>query len=210
MFILSSIHRQAADQDMPLPSELRTPAALRATMDVLLRDIISDPPPNPESPSGWYDFVWRRVRAIRKEITQQRLTGVEIVGILEEITRFHIIAFHMFCEADQNQFAPKLNLENLNDCLATLSRLYDGMAIAGQLSPNVAEIRAYEMMLRVWTGKLDLVETIAKVDSLPEAERNSREIRFARKVTSAVNNRFFSGIVFMFCCGNIIGNIHCL
>ncbi|OQV16530.1 Germinal-center associated nuclear protein [Hypsibius exemplaris] len=192
--MIKDFSRQAADQDMPLPSDLRTPAALRDSMNFLLHKIIVDPPPNPESPSGWYDFVWRRVRAIRKEITQQRLTGPLIAGILEDITRFHIIAFHMFCEADQNQFAPKLNLENLNDCLATLARIYAGMETTspGNPSPNVAEFRAYEMMLRVWTGTLDLVKTTAEVGKLPDTIRNSPEIRFARKVISAVNNRLFS------------------
>ncbi|XP_055328035.1 uncharacterized protein LOC129581153 [Paramacrobiotus metropolitanus] len=193
-YMVKDFSRQAADQEMPLPSELRTQEALQTTMNYLLREIIANPMDIPEGSlcaAGWYDFIWRRIRAIRKEITQQRLSGVEIARILEQMCRFHIVSFHMFCEVDRNQFDSKLNLENLNDCLAGLERVYHQMERAGEASPHLAEFRAYEMFLRIWTDRIDLVKITldaAKFDK-------SREVVFVKKVISSVNNKSYTDYI---------------
>jgi hypothetical protein len=46
----------------------------------------------------WYDFLWSRTRAIRKEITQQLMVDRVAVGLVEKCARFHIYA--AFCMAD--------------------------------------------------------------------------------------------------------------
>ncbi|GAV03414.1 hypothetical protein RvY_13841 [Ramazzottius varieornatus] len=189
--LIKDFSRQAADQDMPLPSELRTEGTLRSTMDYLLREIISRPPENPENPAGWYDFVWRRLRAIRKEITQQRLTGAVVASILEDMCRFHLVSCHMFCQADHSQFDHKFNLEAVNDCLASLTRIYADMEVEKVYSANAAEMRSYEMLLRIWSDKVDLVKITSLVLQLPAELQAQPEVAFARKVVSACNSRLY-------------------
>lgn len=105
--------------------------------------------------------------------------------------RFHIAAFYIFCEADSTQFDQKLNLENLNDCLASLGRVYAEMQSGGEFSSNAAEFRVYEMLLRIWTDKLDLVKLTADLELLPVELRNCEELHVAEKIISACNNRIF-------------------
>lgn len=83
--------RSAADQEEPLPHELRTPEALGKTMDYLITSFMKDDMPKYELPK-WYDFVWDRTRSIRKEITQQMLADHVAVDLVQKCTRFHIYA----------------------------------------------------------------------------------------------------------------------
>lgn len=55
--------RSSADQEEPLPHELRPPAVLCRTMDYLVTQIMDH---REGSPRDWYDFVWNRTRGIRK------------------------------------------------------------------------------------------------------------------------------------------------
>lgn len=72
--------RSSADQDLPLSNELRPISVLFETMLYLIDEIIpkivsADGTTEDEKfpYSDWYDFVWNRTRAIRKDIIQQRL-----------------------------------------------------------------------------------------------------------------------------------------
>ena len=76
--------RSSADQDLPLPNELRPIHILFDTMLYLINEIIpqieleSNSNNNYDDNSSfsvcdWYDFVWNRTRSIRKDIIQQRL-----------------------------------------------------------------------------------------------------------------------------------------
>lgn len=56
--------RSSADQEEPLPHELRPPHVLRLTMDYLLVHVMD--PPHPPPVGEWYDFIWNRTRSIRK------------------------------------------------------------------------------------------------------------------------------------------------
>ncbi|XP_064228079.1 germinal-center associated nuclear protein-like [Aotus nancymaae] len=62
--------RSSADQEEPLPHELRPLAVLSRTMDYLVTQIMDQ---KEGSLRDWYDFVWNRTRGIRKDITQQHL-----------------------------------------------------------------------------------------------------------------------------------------
>lgn len=56
--------RSSADQEMPLPSELRPPRVLDETMDYLLACIMDKG--HVGFWAEWYDFLWNRMRGIRK------------------------------------------------------------------------------------------------------------------------------------------------
>ena len=57
--------RSSADQEEPLPHELRPAPVLKLTMDYLIRNIITL---ELARRSDWFDFLWNRTRAIRKVI----------------------------------------------------------------------------------------------------------------------------------------------
>ena len=55
--------RSSADQEEPLPHELRPSAVLSRTMDYLVTRIMD------QTGGGlrdWYDFLWNRTRGVRK------------------------------------------------------------------------------------------------------------------------------------------------
>ncbi|VDK63884.1 unnamed protein product, partial [Gongylonema pulchrum] len=58
--------RSAADQEEPLPHELRPADVLQRTMNYLVGKIVNCVPKTDEELAQWYDFLWNRTRAIRK------------------------------------------------------------------------------------------------------------------------------------------------
>lgn len=58
--------RSSADQEEPLPHELRPSEVLSMTMDYLVTNIMDQ---GEGSYREWYDFVWNRTRGIRKVST---------------------------------------------------------------------------------------------------------------------------------------------
>lgn len=58
--------RSSADQEEPLPHELRPSEVLSMTMDYLVTQIMDQGEGNYRE---WYDFVWNRTRGIRKVST---------------------------------------------------------------------------------------------------------------------------------------------
>jgi hypothetical protein len=147
--------RSSADQDLPLPNELRPINVLIETMlyliDEIIPQIVFDNNNNNDnfSVGDWYDFVWNRTRSIRKDIIQQRLllndnntinnntnnsisnndylvkNGLGGVIIIEQCARFHIMCAHRLCEQSSNVFDFKINEENLKNCFQSLRQYYE-------------------------------------------------------------------------------------
>lgn len=59
--------RSSADQEEPLPHELRPLPVLSMTMDYLVTQIMDL---GHDNYRDWYDFVWNRTRGIRKVVLQ--------------------------------------------------------------------------------------------------------------------------------------------
>ncbi|CAD5227112.1 unnamed protein product [Bursaphelenchus xylophilus] len=140
--------RSAADQEEPLPHELRPPQVLKKTMDYLVTEFMLVPPPRSELPK-WYDFLWTRTRSIRKEITQQMLCDELAVDLVEKCTRFHIFAGYAMIGFDQNTFNDRLNTENLSKCIQTLRHIYDDLAKKNIYCQSEPEFRAYDILLNL-------------------------------------------------------------
>ena len=65
--------RSSADQEEPLPHELRPSAVLSRTMDYLVTQIMDQ---KEGSLRDWYDFLWNRTRGIRKvRAALEQVTG---------------------------------------------------------------------------------------------------------------------------------------
>jgi hypothetical protein len=80
--MIKEYSRSSADQDLPLPNEMRPLSVLYDTMLYLINEVIT----RIETATAggldddidfavgeWYDFIWNRTRSIRKDIIQQRL-----------------------------------------------------------------------------------------------------------------------------------------
>ncbi|VDK85271.1 unnamed protein product [Onchocerca ochengi] len=141
--------RSAADQEEPLPHELRPADVLQRTMNYLVGKIANHIPETDEELAQWYDFLWNRTRAIRKDITQQMMVNDIAVTLIEQCVRLHIFASHRLCELNFNEFDQKMNTENLSKSLQSLRYLYDDLAKKGVFYSSEAEFRAYEIMLNL-------------------------------------------------------------
>ena len=72
-------------QDRPLPHDVRPQPVLQMTMDYLIVEIVDLYGRVPQG--EWYDFLWDRMRSVRKDITLQQLSTPEAAELLEKCAR---------------------------------------------------------------------------------------------------------------------------
>lgn len=182
--------RSSADQEVPLPHELRPVNVLRMTMSYLMYKIMNLCDSVDVNFAEWYHFLWDRTRGIRKDITQQELCSIEAVELVEQCARFHIHCSARLVAEDPSVFDQKINTENLTKCLQTLKYMYHDLELKGVYCKNEAEFRAYIILLNLNDGNF-----MWEMQQLRHEIQNSPEIHFALQVYSALdkNNyvRFF-------------------
>ncbi|CAD6194544.1 unnamed protein product [Caenorhabditis auriculariae] len=194
--------RSAADQERPLPHELRTEAMMQYTMSYLLKNVL-DAFPSEEQRTSWYDFLWSRTRAVRKEVTQLSLTDATAVTLVERCTRLHILCGYILCTLEVEQFDPKMNNENLGKCLQTLRHMYEDFGRRGIHMENEAEFRAYDVMLH-----LEDTNVLSQVLAYRSEVRDAKPVRLALQLAACMHNnnfcRFFrllkNEATFLQCC----------
>uniref|UniRef100_A0A672MLX2 Germinal-center associated nuclear protein n=1 Tax=Sinocyclocheilus grahami TaxID=75366 RepID=A0A672MLX2_SINGR len=175
--------RSSADQEEPLPHELRPLPVLSMTMDYLVTQIMDQGEGNYRD---WYDFVWNRTRGIRKDITQQHLCDPETVSLIEKCTRFHIHCAHHLCQEPMMSFDAKINNENMTKCLQSLKEMYQDLATKEVYCPNEAEFRQYNVLLKLNDGDI-----LREVQQFRKGVRESREVDFAVQACAALNSNNF-------------------
>ncbi|XP_061463613.1 germinal-center associated nuclear protein [Rhineura floridana] len=175
--------RSSADQEEPLPHELRPSEVLSMTMDYLVTQIMDKGEGNYRE---WYDFVWNRTRGIRKDITQQHLCCPLTVSLIEKCTRFHIHCSHHLCEEPMSSFDAKINNENMTKCLQSLKEMYQDLTNKGIYCKSEAEFRGYNVLLNLNKGDI-----LREVQQYRPAVRNSTEVRFAVQAFAALNSNNF-------------------
>lgn len=175
--------RSSADQEEPLPHDLRPLPVLCMTMDYLVTRIMDQ---NSEAYRDWYDFVWNRTRGIRKDITQQRLCCPSTVSLIEKCTRFHIHCAHHLCEESMSSFDAKINNENMTKCLQSLKEMYQDLATRQTYCAQEAEFRQYSVLVKLNDGDI-----LREVQQFRDEVRNSPEVKFAVQAFTAVNNNNF-------------------
>ncbi|XP_075036554.1 germinal-center associated nuclear protein [Mixophyes fleayi] len=172
--------RSSADQEEPLPHELRPMPVLCMTMNYLVTRIMDQGEANYRD---WYDFVWNRTRGIRKDITQQHLSDPFTVSLMEKCMRFHIHCAYQLCEEPMSSFDPKINNENLTKCLQSLKEMYKDLHNRGETCTCEPEFRGYSVLLNLNQGDI-----LREVQQFPQTIRNSEEVKFAVQVFSALNS----------------------
>ncbi|KAJ7344352.1 hypothetical protein JRQ81_000302 [Phrynocephalus forsythii] len=175
--------RSSADQEEPLPHELRPSEVLNMTMNYLVTQIMDKGEGNC---CEWYDFVWNRTRGIRKDITQQHLCCPLTVSLIEKCTRFHIHCSHHLCEEPMSSFDAKINNENMTKCLQSLKEMYQDLANKDIYCKSEAEFRGYNVLLNLNKGDI-----LREVQQFRPSVRNSPEVRFAVQVFAALNSNNF-------------------
>ncbi|XP_067404919.1 germinal-center associated nuclear protein isoform X2 [Emydura macquarii macquarii] len=175
--------RSSADQEEPLPHELRPSEVLSMTMDYLVTQIMDQGEGNYRE---WYDFVWNRTRGIRKDITQQHLCDPLTVSLMEKCARFHIHCAHHLCEEPMSSFDAKINNENMTKCLQSLKEMYQDLANKGIYCKSEAEFRGYNVLLNLNKGDI-----LREVQQFRPSVRNSAEVRFAVQAFAALNSNNF-------------------
>ncbi|XP_074858216.1 germinal-center associated nuclear protein [Carettochelys insculpta] len=175
--------RSSADQEEPLPHELRPSEVLSMTMDYLVTQIMDQGEGNYRE---WYDFVWNRTRGIRKDITQQHLCDPLTVSLIEKCTRFHIHCAHHLCEEPMSSFDAKINNENMTKCLQSLKEMYQDLTTKNIYCKSEAEFRGYNVLLNLNKGDI-----LREVQQFHPAVRNSAEVRFAVQAFAALNSNNF-------------------
>ena len=146
--MVKALARSAAGQDAPLPMDVRTPAALRRTLDYLLHTVLGDEGHLP----AVHGFLWDRTRAIRRDfVFQSAMSPTELsdqIYCLERITRFHVIALHQMSKDDvvAEDFSEQQEVEQLGKALLSLIHAYEDCNAQGIMCENEAEFRAYYVL----------------------------------------------------------------
>jgi nuclear mRNA export protein SAC3 len=159
--MVKALARSAAGQDAPLPEDVRSPAALRRTLDYLIDTVlgINDLP-------AIHGFLWDRTRAIRRDFVfqQSSMTSQELldqVYCLEQITRFHVVALHQMSheEVVAEDFSEQQEVEQLGKALLSLIHAYEDCMAQGIHCENEPEFRAYYVLFNSHnTGILEAVQ----------------------------------------------------
>jgi nuclear mRNA export protein SAC3 len=188
--MVKRFRRSAAGYDEQLPSDIRTPATLKMTLDYLLDNIIG----GEERLASVHKFVWDRTRGIRNDFSIQQVTKKEEVKIavecLERIARFHILSLHQLSNPEHlvgEQFDAHQDREQLNNTLLSLMYYYDDNRHVLDFS-NEAEFRAYCIIFELQSQHPDLED---RMQSWPKALLEDGRIKTAFKLYAAAGNNLF-------------------
>ncbi|RFU35862.1 hypothetical protein B7463_g507, partial [Scytalidium lignicola] len=159
--MVKALARSAAGQDAPLPMDVRSPAALRRTLDYLIHKVLGD-----ESPlASVHGFLWDRTRAIRRDfVFQSSMNSNELLDqiyCLERITRFHVIALHHMSKDGivAEDFSEQQEVEQLGKALLSLIHAYEDCQAQGISCANESEFRAYYVLFNSHnSGILEIVQ----------------------------------------------------
>jgi hypothetical protein len=188
--MVKRFRRSAAGYDEQLPSDIRTPATLKMTLDYLLGEIVG----GGERLASIHKFVWDRTRGIRNDFSIQQVSKKEDVKLavecLERIARFHILSLHQLSNPDNlvgEQFDAHQDREQLNNTLLSLMYYYDDNRHLLDF-PNEAEFRAYCIIFELQSQHPDIED---RMQSWPKALLQDGRVKTAFKLYAAAGNNTF-------------------
>lgn len=179
--------RSSADQEVPLPHDLRPEPVLSMTMNYLITNIINKVDSPEVNKAVWYSFCWNRLRSVRKDIILQQLCDMETVKIVEQCARFHISCYDHMWGAEVSGFDDKINTQNLIDCLQTLRHMYEDLAKRNVNCPNEPEFYAYLILLKLKSG-----DVMWEYQQYSLEIQLSSEVQFAIQAYMAFKNNMYS------------------
>ncbi|KXT17576.1 hypothetical protein AC579_6193 [Pseudocercospora musae] len=189
--MVKSFKRSAAGDELPIPSDLRTPQTLRRTLDYLINDILGDNM-STDHLGKVHGFLWDRTRAIRKDFSVQQLTKIDDVKIaihcFERIARLHITYLHVLAvpgSVEKYSYSHQQEIEQLDKTLLSLMQYYDDTR--GRLScENEAEFRAYCVIFQLQDPSTPDLED--RVQNWPRHIAGDSRVQEALKIFAAACN----------------------
>ncbi|CAG8971333.1 hypothetical protein HYALB_00005951 [Hymenoscyphus albidus] len=186
--MVKALARSAAGQDAPLPMDVRSPGALRRTLDYLLNSVLGD---DENNLPNVHHFLWDRTRAIRRDfVFQSSMDSAEMldqVYCLERIARFHVISLHRMSKdgvSPAEEFSEQQEVEQLSKALLSLIHSYDDCKAQNITCENESEFRAYYALFNCrHPGMLQTVQ-----DWGFKLFRESDEIQTALSLIEAIQN----------------------
>jgi len=147
--MVKALARSAAGQDAPLPMDIRSPAALRRTVDYLFDTVLGDEEGKLPLVHG---YLWDRTRAVRRDFVFHSSRSpselMDQVYCLERITRFHVTSLHLMSDSknEGHLFDEQQEGEQLSKSLLSLIHAYEDCQAKGVSCENEAEFRAYYLL----------------------------------------------------------------
>ncbi|CAH2086881.1 unnamed protein product [Euphydryas editha] len=112
--LVKSYSRSAASANMAVPRLLRSYPVLYDTVQYLLLKVSKR---TDVKMSVMYDFLNDRLRAVRQDMTIQRLPEEECLVLLEPMIRFYVYYAYRLCDYPLNEYDPVLNKKYLLECI---------------------------------------------------------------------------------------------
>ncbi|XP_022212904.2 germinal-center associated nuclear protein [Drosophila obscura] len=112
--LVKEFTRSAADVKMPKKEDMRTVQCLTRTVEYLLKEIVMD---NRMPYRMAYDFIFDRLRAVRREIVIQMLDAKQTAKLLEPIVMFLAYSRYRLCAEPIDMFDAKICNQHLQECL---------------------------------------------------------------------------------------------
>uniref|UniRef100_A0AC35U8S3 SAC3_GANP domain-containing protein n=1 Tax=Rhabditophanes sp. KR3021 TaxID=114890 RepID=A0AC35U8S3_9BILA len=138
--------RPAAGDSTNLPYYIRTEDTLFGATYYLMSSVKEEE----TKQAYWYNFMWNRTRAIRKEIFEQELVSEKAVIMVEAISRFHIYCRYKLRKLKISEFDQKLNDQGIVECFGSLKRIYRSLGNKTvQYQLNEAEFMSYSLLLQL-------------------------------------------------------------
>ncbi|EDW30333.1 GL17967 [Drosophila persimilis] len=119
--LVKEFTRSAADVKMPKGEDMRTMECLTRTVEYLLKEIVMD---NRMPYRMAYDFIFDRLRAVRREIVIQMFDAQQTAKLLEPIVMFLAYSRYRLCDEPIELFDAKICDQHLQDCLTGVLRCY--------------------------------------------------------------------------------------
>lgn len=163
--------RPAAGKELSSPRNLRPPATLLKTVQYLIMEIWEEVNEQDSTSLALaYPFVFDRLRAVRQDLTVQRISGTEGAPVLEGSLGFLLCAPYLVRDLPLEDYSETLHSTQVRESFAELMQCYS----RGGKFLRQAEFRA--LLLLYDLGNLDAMHRALQ---LPHSIRNSPEIRLA-------------------------------
>ncbi|KAM5138826.1 SAC3 domain-containing protein 1 isoform 1-T2 [Mantella aurantiaca] len=163
--------RPAAGKELSSPRDLRPPATLLKTVQYLLTEIWENvDEQDPTTLSLAYPFVFDRLRAVRQDLTVQRISGTEGASVLEGSLGFLLCAPYLVRDLPPEDYCGTLHSTQVRESFAELMECYS----RGGRFPRQAEFQA--LLLLYDLGNLNAMH---RAFQLPQNIKDTPEIHQA-------------------------------
>ncbi|KAH8269946.1 hypothetical protein KR018_000197 [Drosophila ironensis] len=189
--LVKEFTRSAADVKTPKPEDMRTEAALTKTVEYLLKEIILD---DRKPYHVAYDFIFDRLRAVRREIVIQMYGARQSIRLLEPIVMFLAYSRYRLCEESIERFDPKICNQHLQECLTGVLCCYDDL----EKEADPADLTLREKERRC------LIESLYQIFNLGSPESFARSLTLPAYVRADATFKLCFGM----CLAHQQGNLY--